>query len=68
MASNKLLVLITGRLYGLNKVLATSINLVKTLPSLSFQNLINKACLFHKMIDGPQVLATIYVEVILVDS
>jgi hypothetical protein len=41
-------------------------HLVNTLLNLGFENLINEPCLFHKMVDGKQVLASIYVDDILI--
>lgn len=41
-------------------------HLVNTLLNIGFNNLINEPCLFHKVIDGKQVLASIYVDDILI--
>ena len=41
-------------------------HLVNTLLRLGFENLINEPCLFHKMVDGTKVIATIYVDDILI--
>jgi hypothetical protein len=41
-------------------------HLMGTLLNMGFENLINEPCLFHKMVDGNQVIATIYVDDILI--
>jgi hypothetical protein len=41
-------------------------HLVNTLLGLGFEQLINEPCLFHKMVDGTKIIATIYVDDILI--